>query len=448
MARDMTVGNERRHILTFALPIMGGLVLQQLYNTVDSVVVGRFLGEAALGAVGACSALTMFVVSFAMGLCNGGGVVFAQLFGAKRLPDLRRALSTAFILLVGLSLVVTGLGIALARGLLSGLLQVPQEILEDAMAYFRIYCIGLAFQFVYNVCAAALRSVGDSQSTLWFLLISSILNIVLDLLFVLRFHMGVAGTAWATIIAQGVSAAVSVVYLWRRYDFYRFGKGEFRFDGEKCRTILKLGIPGMLQMCIVSFGNVLMQRVINALGTTAIAAATAAGRIENYMFIPCQGLNNGIGTFTGQNVGAGKMDRVVTGRRKAQSVLLPVAVAMAVGLFLFAKPLVAIFGVSGEALGLGVVHLRVVAPFFIVFAMYMANAGVLTGAGDVMAATGITLGVLALRVVLTYLFHLGFHMGFASVYVPTPIGWAFGFVGSLIRFRGGKWKKKALVKGE
>ena len=445
MARDMTSGSETRHIMTFALPIMGGLVLQQLYNTVDSVVVGRYLGEAALSSVGTCAALTMFVVSFAVGLCNGGGVLFAQLFGARRYDDLRRSLSTGLLLLSGLSILIAAVAAGLS-GPLFRLLRVPEDVLPDALKYFRIYCIGLLFQFVYNVVSAALRSVGDSQATLWFLLISSVLNIALDVLFVITLHWGVAGTAIATVICQLVCAVVSLGYMMKKYSWYRFAKGQFVFEGEKARLILKLGVPTMIQMCIVSGGNVLIQYVVNDLGTSAIAANTAAGRIEGYLFVPAQGLNNGIATFAGQNIGAGKPERVRSGRVKARQVLIPVALAMALCLFLFAGKLIALFGVEGEALTFGIAHLRFIAPFFVIFCLYMSNAGALTGTGDVKAASGITLAVLAVRVALTYLFRYGFHMGFASLYVANPIGWALGLLLSFLRFRGGKWEAKAVVR--
>ena len=441
----MTTGSEAKHIISFALPIMGGLVLQQLYNTVDSVVVGRYLGELALSSVGACSALTMFVVSFATGLCNGAGVLYAQLFGAKKLDDLRSGLSTGMLLLSALSVVISVLGIVLAKPLFHAL-RAPAEIFDNAVLYFRIYCIGLIFQFIYNVVSAALRSVGDSQSTLWFLLIASVLNIILDIVLVIVIPLGVAGTAIATVICQGVCALVSVVYMMKKYSFYRFGRGEFTFEKEKCRLILQLGVPTMIQMCIVSGGNVLISYVVNDLGTTSIAANTAAGRIESYLFIPCQGLNNGISTFAGQNVGAGKPERVRSGRVQARKILVPVAVGLAALLFIFARQLIGLFGVEGQALDWGVQHLRFIAPFFVFFALYMSNAGVLTGSGDVKAASGITLGVLAVRVACTYLFCYAFRMGFKSLYWPNPFGWVFGLIISFIRFRSGKWETKRVVR--
>ena len=445
MARDMTTGREGKHILAFALPIMGGLVLQQLYNTVDSVVVGQKLGDIALGAVGTCSALTMFAVSFAVGLTNGSSVIFAQLFGAKQLDKLRRNLSTAFCLLAALGLAISILGFCFARPLLKAL-AAPDAILDMASGYFRIYCLGLVFQFVYNVAAGALRSVGDSKATLYFLCISSVVNIVLDLVFVIVFHWGVEGTAIATVIAQGVSAVVSLVYMHRKYEFFRFAKGEFAFDPSCCGQILKLGVPTMVQMCIVSGGNVLIQRVVNDLGTVALAANTAAARIENYMFIPVQSMNNGLATFTGQNVGAGKYDRVLGGRRQARYIIVPTALLISLILWVFAKPLIGLFGVMGESLTLGIQHLRFIAPFFVIFALYMSTAGVLTGSGDVLAAACVTLSVLGVRVAATYIFNYGFHLGFPSLYYANPIGWAFGFIVVWLRFRTGIWKTKAVVK--
>ncbi len=445
MARDMTTGREGKHILAFALPIMGGLVLQQLYNTVDSVVVGQKLGDIALGAVGTCSALTMFAVSFAVGLTNGSSVIFAQLFGAKQMDKFRRNLSTAFVLLAALGLLISILGFCFARPLLKAL-AAPDAILDMASGYFRIYCLGLVFQFVYNVAAGALRSVGDSKATLYFLCISSVVNIVLDLVFVIVFHWGVEGTAIATVIAQGVSALVSLFYMHRKYEFFRYARGEFAFDPSCCGQILKLGVPTMVQMCIVSGGNVLIQRVVNDLGTVALAANTAAARIENYMFIPVQSMNNGLATFTGQNVGAGKYDRVLGGRRQARYIIVPTALLISLLLWVFAKPLIGLFGVTGEALTLGIQHLRFIAPFFVIFALYMSTAGVLTGSGDVLAAACVTLSVLGVRVAATYIFNYGFHLGFPSLYYANPIGWAFGFIVVWLRFRTGIWKTKAVVK--
>ena len=433
-------------IFLFALPIMAGQLLQQLYNTVDSIVVGRFLGEAALSAVGTCSALTFFFVAFAMGLSNGAGVVFAQYYGARRMPELRRAVSTAALMLIAIAVVLTAIGISLAEVMLGDLLDAPKDIIGDAVTYFSIYCIGLVFQFVYNAVAAALRSVGDSRATLIFLCISSVLNIILDLLFVLVFDWKVAGTAIATVIAQVVSAVVSVIYMQKKYDFYRYRRGEFGFDGKMCRLTLKFGVPTMIQMCIVSGGQVIIQRVANWLGTSAIAAATAAGRIENYIFIPAQSFNSAMATYTGQNVGAGSLDRVYAGYKKTLLMSVPICVSLMAITFFLARPLVGLFGVEGEALDLGIKHLRFITPFFLFFSIYMPTVGLLTGSGDVYAATSITLSSLALRVICTYVFAYLCHFEFASLYYAVPISWALCLVCGFIRFKSKRWETKRLVK--
>ncbi len=433
-------------IFLFALPIMAGQLLQQLYNTVDSIVVGRFLGEAALSAVGTCSALTFFFVAFAMGLANGAGVVFAQYYGARQMPDLRKAVSTAVLMLIAIAVVLTAVGISLARVMLGNWLDAPDDILRDAVTYFSIYCVGLVFQFAYNAVAAALRAVGDSRATLMFLCISSVLNIILDLLFVLVFDWKVAGTAIATVIAQIVSAVISFIYMRRKYEFYRFKKGEFRFDGKMCRLTLKYGVPTMVQMCIVSGGQVIIQRVANGLGTSAIAAATAAGRIENYIFIPAQSFNSAMATYTGQNVGAGDLDRVFAGFRKTLLMSVPICVSLMAITFFLAKPLVGLFGVEGEALTLGIKHLRFITPFFIIFSVYMPIVGLLTGSGDVYAATSVTLSGLALRVICTYVFAYVCNFEFASLYYAVPISWALCLILGFIRFKSNRWQTKRLVK--
>ena len=447
MARDLTKGKPLKGILLFSLPIMAGLLLQQLYSTVDSIVVGNSIGEAALSAVGTCAPLTFFFVAFAMGLANGAGVVFSQYYGAKRMDSLRTAFSTAAILLVGIGVVLTAVGLILGRGMLGRTLKVPETILDDAVGYFSIYCIGLVFQFVYNAVSAALRAVGDSLATLIFLLISSVLNIVLDLLFVLKFRWGVEGTAIATVISQAVSAIVSIIYMQKKYEFYRFKKGEFGFNGQMCKLTLKFGVPTMIQMCIVSGGQLVIQRVANVIGPSAIAAATAAGRIENYIFIPSQSFNNGMSMFTGQNVGAGNIPRVYQGYRKTLLMSVPICIVLMVVSLVFAGPLVGLFGVEGEALQLGIKHLRFIAPFYIFFAIYMPTVAVLTGSGDVYFSTGVTLSGLAIRVIATYAFFYLFHQGFASLYYSVPIGWLLLLVVAFIRFKSGKWQSKRVVKG-
>ena len=444
----MTIGNEAKLILLFTLPVMAGNFLQQLYNTVDSVIVGQYLGEASLSAVGTCASLTMLFIALSTGLSSGGGVMIAQYYGAKHYADMRRAISTLLIMLLSIGLLLSVVGSVFARPLLRYVLSVPDSLLDEATTYLAIYCLGLVFQCVYNSISYILRALGDSRATMIFLLISSVINVVLDLLFVLSFHWGVAGAAIATVIAQAVSAVCSIVYMTRKYDFMRFTKADFIFDKSMAGVALRMGIPTTIQQCIVSFGNILVQRVVNYCGTSAMAAYVAACRIENYIFVPIMGFNVGMATFTGQNIGAGKLDRVRSGLKKTMLMSLAFSLVMSSIAIIFARPLIGLFGVQDEALVLGMKHIRFTAPFYLMFALYFCLGGVINGSGDVAVGSAITVSSLLVRVVSAYIMCYALHMGFASVYTAVPIGWVFNLSFAILRYRSGKWKEKALVKAE
>lgn len=444
--RDMTVGTEWKHILLFSLPIMAGNLLQQLYNTVDGIVVGNFVSQNALAATGTAGTLAFIFLAFAIGFGNGAGIMIAQLFGAKQYDNLRSAVSTALILLVSMGAFFSLLGIVFARLLLHGLMNVPAgDVLDQAARYFAIYSIGFILQFVYNAVAAILRSVGDSQATLYFLLVSSVINLILDLLFVIVFHWGVAGAAIATVLSQLGSASVSVAYMFKKYPMFRFGKGEFVFRRDKCVLCLRLGIPSTIQQSIVSFGNVFIQRLVNSFGAAAMAAYTVGVRMEGYLFVPAVGLSVGMSTFTAQNTGAGKFDRVKRGSRAAVVITLIIAFTLEILSYLFAKPISALFGVEGEAMTLSVSYVRFLAFFFWMFAVYIAFSGLLQGAGDVMYAMMGSLISLAIRVILSYLLVQGLGMDFSAIWKAMPVGWVFCLSMVLIRYFTGGWKEKGVV---
>ena len=232
----MTEGKEWKNILMFALPLMAGNALQQLYNTVDGIIVGNFVGDTALAAVGACSPLTMVFIALALGMSNGSAIVVGQYYGAGKHEEMRRTVSTAVLLLLALGAVLSVVGVLVARPMLSGLMRVSELYIDYAVDYFAIYAIGLIFQFAYNIFAAVLRALGDSRATLYFLVISSITNTVLDLLFVVGFHWEVAGAAIATVISQALSAVCAAVYMMRKHEVLRYKKGEFRFHGHSQHT--------------------------------------------------------------------------------------------------------------------------------------------------------------------------------------------------------------------
>lgn len=450
-ARNMTAGAEWKHILTFALPLMAGNALQQLYNTVDGIIVGNYVGDVALGAVGACAPLTMLFVALAIGLSNGSAVVIGQYFGAGKHEEMRRAVSSSIILMLVLGLALSVVGALTARPLLAGLMSVGTEYIGYAVDYFSIYAVGLVFQFAYNIFAGVLRALGDSKATLYFLLISSLTNVVLDLLFVVGFHWEVAGAAIATVISQALSAVVAVVYMLRRHEVLRFRKGEFRFHKATAATTLRIALPSTLQQCVVSCGNLALQRIINDFGNFypgLMGGATAGQRLESFILIPIFSFNSALATFTSQNVGAGKLDRVKRGRNSALGLGMCFCVAVAVLSFVFRTPLVSLFGVSQEGLKYGTTYLAILCPSLLLFCAHMTTSGVLAGAGDAKFGAFITLSSFLVRCLVAYPLAYFTRLEYLAVWVSQPIGWLYNIIVVWWRYYSGAWKNKGVAHKE
>ena len=313
MTKDLTRGTPWKLILQFALPIMAGNLLQQLYNTADTIIVGNFNGQQALSAVGACASLTVLFTALAIGFSIGAGVLISQYFGASRERELRQYAATAIVLMLAMGLFMSLAGVVSARFLLERVLGTPEALLPMTLLYFRIYAAGLVFQFGYNIAAALLRALGDSKATLYFLLVSSILNVVLDLAFVAGLGLGVAGAAVATVISQIASCVIGFAYMHRKYALLRFSLRELRLDVKTAGRILQVGAPMAIQQSIVSCGFLFLQRLVNLYGESMIASYTVATRMENILMIPILGVQNTMATFAGQNMGAQRPDRVSRG---------------------------------------------------------------------------------------------------------------------------------------
>lgn len=442
-SKTMTEGNEWKLILLFTLPLMAGNLLQQLYNTVDGIIVGNLVGETALAAVGTCAPLTMLFTAIALGMSNGAAVVLSQFYGAGRMDEMKKTVASSLILLFSMGVALSVVGCALAGWLLRTILGVQDYLRADAEVYFRIYALGLLAQFIYNIVSAILRSMGDSRATLYFLLVASVCNVLLDLLAVALLGWGVLGVAVATVISQILSAAVSVVYLFQRYPALRFQKGELRFDREKGILVLKMGIPSTLQQCVVSMGHMAIQRVINHFDITA--GYTAATRIESFILIPIQGFFMGMATFTGQNLGAGKLERI--SRALARTILMSLVVVAAVIaiIYPFAPELVRVFGVTGDSGDVAVVYLRFVALAVAVFCVYFSINGVLQGSGDVVFTAFNTFSGLAIKVVFVYLVAYLTPVGMAAIWWGNLVSWIYSLVLSALRYRFGPWRSKCVV---
>lgn len=442
----MTQGSEWKLILLFTLPLMAGNLLQQLYNTVDGIVVGNFVGETALAAVGTCAPLTMLFTAIALGMSNGAAVVLSQFYGAGRMAEMKKTVASSLILLTGMGVVLSVLGAVLAGWLLRAVLGVQDYLMDAAQLYFQIYALGLLAQFIYNIVAAILRSMGDSRATLYFLLVASVCNILLDLLAVIVLSWGVAGVAIATVTSQILSAAVSVVYLFRRYPALRFTQGELRFDREKGLLVLRMGIPSTLQQCVISMGHMAIQRVVNTFNITA--GYTAATRIESFVLIPIQGFFMGMATFTGQNLGAGKLDRISRALRNTILMSLIVVAAVIAIIYPFAPQLVGIFGVAGDSAQVAVTYLRFVVFAFAVFSVYFSTNGVLQGSGDVVFTAFNTFSGLVIKVLFVYAMAFLTPMGMAALWWGNLVSWIYSLVLAALRYRFGPWRSKGVVQSE
>lgn len=443
MAKDMTKGTEWKLILSFTLPLIGGNLLQQIYSLADSLIVGNFAGQNQLAAVGTSFPVTFLLLALATGLTNGVGIMASQFYGARDAESFRRNLSTACFTLFAAGILITILGIAVSRPLLEGLLQTDASILDDALLYLRIYCVGLVFQFAYNTFASILRSIGDSRSTMYFLLLATVVNIVLDLIFV-QFWT-VAGVAWATVIAQAVSAIAAGIYLFRKIEVAHFSRGQFRFHKDMFSTSLRLGVPTSVQQCSVGLGMVLMQRLINSFGVDTIAAISAAMKLESFAMVPIMMFYMGLSNFTGQNMGAGQLERIKRGYHQSMIMAL-ITCGLIILILIFAGPYaVAMFHMNDTATSIGVEYLQTLAIFFLVFCVMYITNGVLQGSGDVAYPTAGSMTSLIVRVIVANILATFPSIGYRSIFYSIPIGWFFGVAIVFCRYLSGKWKDKSVI---
>lgn len=440
--RTLTQGAPWKGILSFMLPVLLGLLLQQLYNTVDTIIVGNFAGETPLAAVGACGVLTMAFLALANGFSAGACILIAQLFGAGKGEDMRRQASSSLLVMLAMGVLATAVGVMISRFALEHILATPDSLIPMADAYFKIYAAGLIFQFGYNIVAAILRGIGDSKATLYFLLVASIINVVLDILFVYNMNMGVVGAAVATDIAQAISCIVGIIYMMKKYPMFRWKLNEFTFEWQLAKRTLRTGFPMALQQFIVSFGFVFIQRAVNSYGEAMTASFSVAQKVETYMTLPASALMTTQGTYTGQNIGAGKFDRVMTGAKQTVLISEIITICILTVIFIFAEPIVTAFGLGPQAIGYCTAHVRFVALCLPLFASYFPLLGLFQGANNALFSTFVATSALTVRVVSTYLLQgipgVGYHM----IWWNTLFGWGLGCGITWTHFLRGKWKQK------
>jgi putative MATE family efflux protein len=438
---SLTEGAPWKGILLFALPIALGSVLQQLYNTVDTIAVGNFQGQDALSAVGACAFLTALYLAVALGFSLGSGVLAAQFYGAKDRNNLKKCFATSILLLGGMGLVMTVFALLTNSLWLRYLIAVPESLYDMALLYINVYVAGLFFQFVYNIIAALLRALGDSKASLYFLLISSVVNIVLDILLIGYFHMGVAGAAIATNISQLLAMAASIFYMNWKYPELRISKENLKFDRQMAGNILRTGFPMAIQQAIVSCGFMFIQRLVNSYGPAMTASYTVAMRIEFYVLIPTQALQATLATFSGQNWGAGNIKRILSGLKQTIIMACLISAAFCLATYIFTASLIQIFGISGEAVEYCTRHVHTACFAIMLFSVYFPCLGLYQGVGKGYFATIIATTVLFSRVVLAYSMSSVFWIDSAALWWCEPFSYMIVIVINYIYFFRGRWKQ-------
>jgi len=376
----MIEGSIWRGLLAFAIPIFLGQLFQQLYNTADTLIVGNFIGKEALAAVSSSGNLIFMLVGFLNGTAVGAGVLIAKNYGARDYDKMRTAIHTdlAFALVAGVAMTVVG--VLLTPHILRWM-GTPDNVLPNSIAYFRTYFLGCSASFLYNICTGILQAVGDSRHPLYYLILSSVINVALDLLFVAVFRWGVASAALATVISQAVSATLCFTRLVRTEEVYRVDVRKIRFHGPTMRAILRFGLPSGIQNSVIGFANVVVQSNVNAFGDSAMAGCGSYSKIEGFAFLPVTCFSMALATFVGQNLGARQHDRVRKGARFGVFCAMVIAEGIGVVIYLAAPVLIGMFNGDPEVVSFGVRDARVVAPFFCLLAMNHCMAGVFRGAG-------------------------------------------------------------------
>lgn len=422
MTKDMTKGTPMKLILGFSVPLLFGFLFQQFYNLVDTVIVGKFLGVDNLAAVGSTGSVNFLVIGFCMGVCNGFSIPVSHKFGAGDYTGMRRYVANCMWLGIGFAAVMTVVTTVFCRDILV-LMKTPENILDGAYAYIWVIFLGIPTTFLYNIVSGVIRALGDSKTPVIFLVLSSIVNVVLDLYFIINLHMGVAGAAWATVIAQGVSGVSCLIFMIKKFEILRIRKGEWAADSHMMRVLCGMGIPMGLQYSITAIGSVVLQAAANTLGSGAVAAMTAAGRIGNFLACPFDAMGSTMATYGGQNVGAGRLERLGQGLKSC--VLLGAGysvIAFVISIFL-GRPLAVLFMDGSETAIIADVRLFLLLNTLFYFPLALVNIIRFLIQGMGFPKFAILAGVFEMIARAAAGFLLVPVLGFTGVCLGSPIAW-------------------------
>ena len=434
MNKDLTVGYPDKVLRNFCIPLFGSVIFQQLYNIADSFVAGKFINENALAAVGNSYEITLIFLAFAFGCNIGCSVIVSKLFGQKAYARLKTAVKTSMIAsaVICLILMLTGLFLG---GYLLELINTPSDVFDDSRLYLDIYSLGLPFVFFYNISTGIFSALGDSKTPFWFLAASSTSNIAVDILFVKTFDMGVAGVAWATFICQGVSCILSVIFVFLRLNRIKCEEKSAVFSWTLFRDIAFIAVPSILQQSFISFGNIIIQGIINGFGPGVMAGYSASIKLNNLVITSFTTLGNGVSNFTAQNMGADKNDRVRAGFKAGIKLVWMVCIPILILYMSATGTLIRIFmdTPSKDALNSGTLLLRIVSPFYLVISVKLIADGILRGAGKMKQFMIATFTDLILRVILAAI--LSIPLGSTGIWCAWPIGWTVGTALSVFLYR-------------
>ena len=420
--KDLTQGNVFKLILGFSIPLLLGMLFQQFYSMVDTIIVGRYLGVTALAEVGSTGSINFMIIGFCMGVCNGFAIPVAQKFGARNYKLLRKYVFNSGVLAVIFSVIMTLVVCLLCRNIL-GWMNTPNDIMEGAYSYIFVIFLGIPVTYLYNLLAGIIRSLGDSKTPLMFLIMSSIINIILDLVFIIVFNMGVSGAAWATVISQGVSGICCLIFMAKRYSILKFEKDELKINGHFIRRLCYMGVPMGLQYSITAIGSVILQTAVNGLGSLVVAAVTAGSKISMFLCCPFDALGSTMATYAGQNVGAKKLDRVNEGIKN--SIIIGSVysiIAFLVSIF-FGKTIALLFVDGNELKLLSMVSKQLIITALFYIPLCLVNVVRFTIQGMGYSTFAIFAGICEMIARTICGFILVPIFGFNAVCLASPIAW-------------------------
>lgn len=444
--KDLTEGNEGKLIFQFAAPMLLGSLFQQLFSVVDSIVVGNYIGKEALAAVGASFPIIFVMVSMIIGIVMGTTVVIAQYFGAKDLVKVRRAIDTMYVYSTVAGIIATIAGILLAEPILR-LLGLPEEIMPMAVLYLKVYMSGMIIFFGFNGTSAVLRGLGDSKTPLYFLIIATVANMILVVLFVGYFNWGVAGAAGATLLANAIAFGLAIYWLNKTHKVIRIQIGGLHFDREVFRQSIRIGLPTGIQQTLVALGAMALMGIVNTFGTNVIAGYSVASRLDMLATVPAMSFSQALSTFVGQNIGANKMERIRSGLVSTIKMSGIVTIVTTAVIILFGHFIMDLFTNDRDVIRIGDQYLTIVSLFYFLFNMMFIYTGLMRGAGDTLIPMFFSLlSLWIIRIPLAYF--LAGRIGVQGVWWSIPAGWLVGMVLAFFYYRTGRWKTKAVVKFE